>query len=188
MRLIRQNAGVRRRIASSLGFTLVELLTVVAIGLIITVIAIPIANSVTKTFQLKGAVASAAGVIKATRYQAIAQGYPMQVVITKATATYQIQADPTKTAAGLFDGNFVNVGNAEPLSGSGLTPTLGANITLYFSPSGKVSLTTAPGPPPTLTSCGTVATPPPCQIVMTFGTNNTETITVSAYGNIDVTP
>jgi hypothetical protein len=164
-----------------------ELLLVVAITLIVVAMAAPLVANTVKSYQLKSAAASATGVFKATRYRAIAEGYPMQVVVTAATGTYQIQADTTLNAAGLFDGNFVNVGTAEPLSGSGLAPTLGADITLYFSPSGKVWLVTAPGPPPTLSSCSTVAVPPPCQVVMTYS-SRTETITVSAYGNIDVTP
>lgn len=172
------------------GFTMVELLVVVAIVMVVIIIAVPLANTVLKTYQLRGAVASATSAVKSTRYQAIAQGYPMQIVITKATATYQLQADPTKNAAGLFDGAFVNVGQVEPLSGTGVTPTLGANLTLYFSPSGKVWSSATSNGVTTLTSCGAVAAPPPCQIVMTYGTgtNNTETVTVSAYGNIDVTP
>lgn len=180
------NAPKRKRPCQR-GFSLVELLVVVMIVLIVAAIAAPMVANTVRTYQVKSAAASAAGVIKATRYRAIAQGYPMQVVITKATGNYQIQADTTLNGAGVFDGVFVNVGNTEPLSGSGLVPTLGADLTLYFSPSGKVWVVTAPGPPPTLGSCGAAVVPPPCQIVMTYS-NNTETVTVSAYGNIDVTP
>lgn len=186
MRLETFNASKWKR-RSQGGFSLVELLVVVLIILVVAAIAAPMVANTVRTYQVRSAAASAAGVIKATRYRAIAQGYPMEVVITGATANYQIKADTTLNAAGVYDGVFVNVGTSEPLSGSGLAPTLGGDLTLYFSPSGKVWVATAAGPPPTLGSCGAAANPPPCQIVMTYS-NNTETITVSAYGNIDVTP
>ena len=84
------------------GFTLIELIFVVLIGLLMTALALPLLNSVTGTYRLRGAAASVAGVVQSTRYQAISSGYTYQVVLKKAAATFQVQSDPNRT------GTFAN--------------------------------------------------------------------------------
>jgi prepilin-type N-terminal cleavage/methylation domain-containing protein len=154
------------------GFSLLELIFVIVIGLIMTVIAIPLVNNVTSYFRLRGAVSSVTGAIQSTRYQAIFQGCPYQVVFTAATQSYQIQ---NQCPVG---GAFANVcvpatlaACPVPVSGSGTPVTLNADITLTFSPGGKVSSATSP-----------------MQMVITYGGKPPETITVSSYGSINVTP
>jgi prepilin-type N-terminal cleavage/methylation domain-containing protein len=167
------------------GFSLMELVVTVAIVLIVAAIAIPLVQNAMGSYQFQSGVVSATGAIRSTRYQAIANGYPFQLVFSKANSTFQVQKDPTQTTFGTFDGNFANVGSALPLSSSAATPGLSADLTLQFSPSGAVKVVTVSSGTTTVTSCG--GTGNPCQLVLAYG-GKTETITVSAYGNINVTP
>jgi type II secretory pathway pseudopilin PulG len=153
------------------GFTVVELLFVCLIGLVMTAMAVPLVGNVTSYFRLRGAISSVTGVIQSTRYQAIFRGCPYQVVFLAAANTYQIQNQcPT-------GGAFVNAclpaaaACPMPLSGSATPVTLGADITLTFSPGGKVTSAAAP-----------------MAMVLTYGGKPPETITVSSYGSINVTP
>jgi len=148
----------------SWGFTLVEMMVVVAIGIVVTAIAVPTVSSVMNTYRLRAAVSSVTGAIQSTRYQAISSGYAFQVVLSKANSTIQVQSDPGGT------NTFANVGSAIPLASSSIPVVLGANTTLQFRPSGLVQAT-AGSTTLTLTYRG-----------------KTETITVSNYGNVKVTP
>ncbi|HEY2499320.1 MAG TPA: prepilin-type N-terminal cleavage/methylation domain-containing protein [Candidatus Angelobacter sp.] len=173
-----QNRGERQQSKSARGFSLIELAFVVMIVLIMTAMAIPLVNNVTSYFRLRGAISSVTGAIQATRYQAIFQGCPYQLVFLAAANTYQIQNQcPAGGPVGPAVGAFVNVCTPPlvncpvPLSGSGIPVTLNADITLTFSPGGRVTSATAP-----------------MSMVLTYGGKPPETITVSTYGNINVNP
>jgi prepilin-type N-terminal cleavage/methylation domain-containing protein len=159
---LRRAGGIKP--CSNRGFTLIEMMLVVAIIFTVATISLPVINKVMATYRLRSAVASITGAIQTTRYQAISSGYPFQLVLSTATSTYQVQSDPGLT------GTFTNVGSAVPLANSSIPVTLGAATTLRFRPSGLV---TAAVGSTTLT--------------LTYG-GKTETITVSNYGNIKVTP
>lgn len=161
-------ASPRNRLAQ--GFTLIELVLVLAIGIITTVIAIPLVSNIMFAYRLRSAVSSVTGFIQSARYQAISSGYAYQVVFNKAASTIQIQSDPNRI------GTYTNLclpaapSCPIPLSGSGIPVALGADTTLQFRPSGIVTAT-AGSTTLTLTYRG-----------------KTETITVSSYGNVKVTP
>jgi Tfp pilus assembly protein FimT len=144
------------------GYSLIELTMAIAIGIVMTAIAIPQVQSGINNYRLRGAVASATWAIQSTRYQALSQGYPFQVVLNATTNQYQITSQPPGTSS------FSNVGNPVPLSGSPIT--LDQNTTLQFKPNGAV---TAP--------VGTL------NFTISYQ-GLTKTITVSNYGNISVTP
>jgi prepilin-type N-terminal cleavage/methylation domain-containing protein len=156
------------------GFTLLELMIVVVILLITTVLAIPLVSNVTSNFRLRGAVSSVTGAIQSTRYQAIYQGCPFQLVLDNVASTYQVQNQcPT---GGAF-ANFCPNGGAAcpiPLSGSGTRVALNAPLTLTFSPGGKITSAAFPAGGINLT--------------LTYDNRPPETITVSTYGSIHVTP
>jgi prepilin-type N-terminal cleavage/methylation domain-containing protein len=155
------------------GFTLIELIFVIVIGLILTVIAVPLVNNVMTGYRLRGAAASVSGSIQATRYQAIFNGYPFRLVLSNTALTYQVQSDPNRSGA--FANYCVPAAAACPISlaGSGMNLTLDASSTFTFSPGGSVVSTTAAGGVTTM--------------LLTYS-GKTETITVSSYGNIKVTP
>jgi prepilin-type N-terminal cleavage/methylation domain-containing protein len=148
----------------SRGFTMIEMVMVVAIGIVVAAMAVPTVNKVMNTYSLREAVSSVTGAIQTTRYQAISSGYAYQIVLKKTAGTMQVQSDPGRT------GTFASVGNAIPLASSSIPVILGADTTLQFRPSGLVQATTG-------------AT----TLTLTYGPN-TETITVSNYGNVKVTP
>lgn len=104
---------------------------VVVIGIILTAAAIPTVQAGLYRYRLSSAIASATWAIQSTRYQALMEGYPYQVVFNSSTAQYQIQD--------LTPGNvtYANVGTAVPLSGASVS--LNQNTTLQFTPNGYVS-------------------------------------------------
>lgn len=157
----------------SAGFTLLELLVTVVILVLISGMAVPLLQNVMANYRLNGAVAAVTGTIQSTRYQAIFNGYPFQVVFDNAALTYQVKSD--KNRVGVFANVCVNVALAScpiPLAGSGTPVVVNASTTLTFSPGGTVTSTTA--------VAGVT------QIIVTYGTRQ-ETINVSSYGNTRVT-
>ena len=166
-----RNGSQGQRGEHARGFTLIELIFVVLIVFIMTAMAVPLVNNTLSYFRLRGAIASVTGAIQSTRYQAIFQGCPYQVVFLAAANTYQVQNSCPSTGA------FANVCTAPlaacpvPISGSGTPVTLNADITITFSPGGKVTSAAAP-----------------ISMVITYGGKPPENITVSSYGSINVTP
>jgi type II secretory pathway pseudopilin PulG len=151
-----------KRFGGTDGFSLAEITVVLAIGIILTAMAIPQVQSAIYNYRLRGAVSMATWAIQSTRYQALMEAYPYQVVFTSANGSYQIQNSPTA------NGTYTNVGTAVPLSGSVIA--LSADTTLNFKPNGSV-LATAGALNFTLTYQGV------CQKV-----------TVTNYGNVSITP
>jgi Tfp pilus assembly protein FimT len=142
---------------------LIEVLVIVAIGTILTVIAIPSISSGLRNYRLEGAISSVTWAVHSTRYQALMEGYPFQVVFSSAANTYQIQSSPTGVA-----GPYSNVGSATPFSAYPVT--LSADTTLNFRPNGFVQAATG-------TLVFNVAYQGVCQ-----------KISVTNYGNVSISP
>ena len=149
------------------GFSLVELLLVVATVLILASIAIPTTRSAIASYQLGAAVESVSGMIQSTRYQAIMHGYPYQLDIDATALACQVSSEPGGT------NSFSNVGSAIPISGSPIT--VGASstnhATMQFKANGSVIITSGQTPPMSFT-------------ISYHGA--TKTITVSNYGSVSV--
>jgi Tfp pilus assembly protein FimT len=160
------------------GFTMIEMVFVILILMIMAAMAFPLVNNVTSYLRLRGAVSNVTGAIQSTRYQAIFQGCPFEVVFDNAAGTYQVKSQMVgATCPGVSFTSFCSGGAAAcpvPLSGSGTVVALNAPITLIFSPGGKVTSPQFPAGGITMT--------------LTYGTKPPETITVSAYGSTHVTP
>ncbi len=157
----------------SAGFTLIELIVCVVIVVLMTAIALPLVQNVVANYQLSGAVASVTGAIQATRYQAVFNGYPFQVIFDSTAKTYQVKSD--KNRAGVFANVCVDTAAAAcpiPLAGSGTPVVINQDTTFTFSPGGSV---TSPQAASGVT-----------QIVVTYRSRQ-ETINVSSYGNTKVT-
>jgi Tfp pilus assembly protein FimT len=163
-----------RRRASSRGFSTIELVIVVAIGLTMAGMVIPVIQSSVRYFALRSAVSSLTGAIQSTRYQAIFHGCKYQIAFTQATYSYQISAElPLPAAPTVCSGAYANVGTAVPLAGANNQVSLNADVTLVFSPGGTVTATK-----------GTLG-----GIQLTQANRTVpETIQVSTYGKILVTP
>jgi Tfp pilus assembly protein FimT len=145
------------------GFTLLELTFVVAIGMVVTTISVPMTKTAMKTYHLNAAVSAVTGAIQSTRYQAIMHGYHYNMSFDPASQSYQLGSKvPPATA-------FSNAGTAIPWCSTG-DVTMSPSTTLEFFPGGTVTATTGS---------------------MSFSLSNgttTKTITVSGVGNVTVTP
>lgn len=175
---LRKHRSTRYRVRErvSRGFTLLELLLVIAVGMILAAMAVPVITNTLRIYRMRSAVTSLTGAISSSRFQAIFHGCKSQVVFTASTYSYQVQSEAPAYGGQVCAAAYSNVGGAVPLMGQGIALSP-ATITLTSSPGGSVSSTPAASPITlTLTYPGFVATVP------------TETITVSTYGNITVTP
>lgn len=149
------------RRAQSSGFTMVEALVVVAIGLIVTLIALPLMQNMASYMRMRAAAATVSGAIQNTRYNAIYNGYPYQLTLTKANRTLQVSNLPPLAAT------FSNVGNAIPFATSPKVQ-LNQDTVFQFRPSGVVNVIS--GSNVMTVTCG----------------NRVATITVSGLGNVNV--
>jgi prepilin-type N-terminal cleavage/methylation domain-containing protein len=170
---IRKGAKVRAR--ATRGFTLMELLIVVAIGMILAGMAVPVINNTLRVYKMRAAVTTLTSAISNARYQAIFHGCKTQIVFTAAAYTYQISSQQPAYGGQACLTAYAPVTTALPLSGTGLA--LNQTVTLTFTPGGGVASTPVMNP---------------IQIILTYpgftGTVPQETIQVSNYGNITVTP
>jgi prepilin-type N-terminal cleavage/methylation domain-containing protein len=150
----------RKNPRETAGFTMIELVIALLVGLILTGMAIPQVRTGLYSYRLKGAAASSVWAVQSTRYQALMEGYPYQVVFSQANQNYQVQNLPPGS------GSYANVGTAVPLSGSPIT--LNQDTTLQFRPNGSVTATVGA-----------------LSFVITYQ-GKTATLTVSNYGNVSV--
>jgi prepilin-type N-terminal cleavage/methylation domain-containing protein len=129
--------GARCSHASS-GFTLVELLMVMAISIIICAFAVPnLQNSMT-SYRLGAAASAISGAIQATRYQAITGGCTYQLTLTSGSQNYQVTAQTISGSPPACSTTYSNIGSAVQWSTSS-SISLNSSITYTFSPNGTVS-------------------------------------------------
>jgi len=139
------------------GFSLLELLIVIAIAMVMMGIAIPTTLNAVRSYRQTAAVSAATGAIQAARYNAVMHGYSYQVTFTPSTNSYQVYNLPSGST-------YVAVGNAIPIARPGdVTMTAAATFTFY---------------------AGGTVTPGTLQIKNNFGSSNT--LTVSGVGNVTV--
>lgn len=158
-------AGSRTVRARTRGFTLIEVLIAIAIGTVLTAIAVPVITAEVQQLRLSGAVTSATQAIAATRFQAIQNGYPYNITFSPTAFTYQIANEVPPAAT------FSNVGSAVPLSGTILT--LNATTVLQFNANGTVTCTT----------CGTGMAVNGAVMTITYA-GHTATISISSVGYV----
>lgn len=167
--------GARVRARATRGFTLLELLIVVAIGLILAGLATPVIVNTLRVYKMRSAVTSVTSAISNARYQAIFHGCKTQLVLTAASSTYQVSSQQPAYGGQACLAAYGAITPVTPLGSTGVT--INQNVTLTFSPGGGVAST------PVMS---------PIQIILTYpgftGTVPQETIQVSNYGNITVTP
>jgi prepilin-type N-terminal cleavage/methylation domain-containing protein len=156
----------RTLLGNSRGFTLIEMLVVVAVGIIMTAITIPAVSSSVRSYRVSSAVSSLTWAINSVRYQALEEGYPFQVVFSSSANTYLIQSSPTN------NGTYSNVDPSANASVpfSSYPVVLSADTTLNFKPNGYVT-------PVTGTLIFTVTYQGICQ-----------KLSVTNYGNVSITP
>src|ERR1700722_12608061 len=107
------------------GFSLIELIMAMLVGLILTAVAIPQVKRGLYNYRLNSAVAMAKWAIQSTRFQALQKGYPYQVIFTASTQSYQIQNATNGTT-------YANVGSSIPLAS--WTMAVNQNSTINFLP------------------------------------------------------
>ena len=157
-----RNTFARKR-KSSRGFTLLELLMSMAVGVILTAVSVPMVNSSLVNYRMNSSVTMVSSAINSARYQAIYQGYPFTLTFTKSGGTYQLASQKPPATS------FSNVGGAIPFEGGGMALNQDT-VTLRFSPGGVVT-----------SSAGDMS-----DIELTYK-GQTRKIAVSTYGKLTVT-
>jgi len=159
------------RVNRSAGFSLLEMVMVIALIMIMGAIAIPTLRSSRRTYHLGQSSTTIAGAVQAARYQAIMTGCPQTITIPQTNAafsntTYQLvkqkpnTANPPVCAADTTDTIPWSTSNDVSLT---------AAVTMQFNPNGLMQVT-----------AGTL----PMVLSNTYTTN---TITVSGAGNVKTT-
>lgn len=144
------------------GFSLIELMVVIAIASVLAGIAIPMTINAVKSYRLTAAASAATGAIQSTRYAAIMQGCPYQVTFTPATNSYQVYSMPSCTKSAL--------GPVIPISRLG-DVTISRTVTYQFNPGGTVT---------EIPTTGNMI------FSITNAIGGSKTITVSGVGNVSV--
>ena len=161
-----------RRCPRVAGFTMIELLVVVAIALIVFGFSIPIITTSLNNMHLGSAASSLSGAIQSTRYLAISVGCPYQFTVVPASNSYQLATEAISGNPPACASTYTNVGSPVPFANSDVTVT--ATTTFLLNPSGTVSTVSTP------TVASSVC------IVLAHGAI-TKTVTVSGVGNVKVT-
>jgi prepilin-type N-terminal cleavage/methylation domain-containing protein len=162
---------VKRR--STAGFTLLELLIVIAIGLVLTGMAIPLTINTMRSYELSAAVSAVTGALQSTRYAAVMHGYSYQLTLTQGTNTYQVLTEipPATTFTAVTQtGNSTSPTSAVPFTGAGGI-SLSRTVTYQFAAGGTVTET---------------STPANMQFSITNAWGGSNTVTVSGVGNVSV--
>jgi prepilin-type N-terminal cleavage/methylation domain-containing protein len=162
----------QHRSRSHRGFTLLELVVVVGIAMLLAAMAVPSIVRSLQVYAVRSSVSSVSGAIQSARYQAIFQGCQVQLSFRKATYDYTIASKGAAAGGTTCQAAFGVASNPIPLMGRGVG--LATDSTLQFSPSGSVAATAGPVNPITF--------------VVTYPGLPAETIAVSNYGRINVTP
>lgn len=160
-------AGSPRLRRSTRGFSVLELITVVAVGMILAAIATPIIWNITKTLRLNAAVSAVTGSMQSTRYRAIYDGCPYSISYFKDTNTYQIKTEAS--GGSTCAGSFSNVGTAVPFADPKRI-ALDQNLTFQFSPGGSVTVTTGAN----------------SFNLSHIGTTTTKNVKVTKYGSVTI--
>ena len=164
------HAGFTEKQRTAAGFSLLEMLVVVAIAMVLSAMAIPMTINAMRSYKLNAAVAAATGAIQSTRYAAIMHGYPgtgvpgygYEITFTPSTNSYQVYAmvPPATT--------YSAVGTPIPIAPVG-DVSISRTVTFQFSAGGTVTETSNN---------------------MTFSITNayggSNTITVTGVGNVSV--
>jgi prepilin-type N-terminal cleavage/methylation domain-containing protein len=170
---ITKGANVRARAAR--GFTLLELVVVIAIAMILAGMAVPYISNTLRVYRMRGAVTSITSAISNARYQAIFHGCKTQIVFTASTYTYQISSEQPAYGGQACLTAYSPVTAVLPLMGQGMA--INQTVTMTFTPGGAVAST------PVMNPISMVVTYPGFTTTVPQ-----ETIQVSNYGNITVTP
>lgn len=149
------------------GFTLLELVVVMAIMVVVSAMAMPMARNTIRSYRLNAAASAVSGVIQSTRYQAIMVGCPYTLTFTTSSTTYQLATQNITGTPPACATSFSNVGSAVPWTTSAEI-AIDQNVTLQFNPSGTVTATTGSS-----------------QFNLTLGTM-TKAFTVSGVGNVGI--
>ncbi|MGH9739154.1 MAG: pilus assembly FimT family protein [Candidatus Acidiferrales bacterium] len=145
MKLSKSDNFIKFRTPSqpSAGFTLLEMLLVVLVGMVMTAIAIPVLSRAMANMRINSAVSQFSGAIQSTRFRAIKDSQPYTFVLTTPANTYVVSntVNPAPTTVPLP--SYITITGG---SGSPFTYTLCPNGIVY----GAGGCSPNPNQPPAL--------------------------------------
>lgn len=150
-----------RRITTSAGFTLLELMLVVALGITVAAIAVPNLVSVNSSYRLATASTTVTAKVHQARINALKQNRPVWLQVDGGARSVQVQT----AAAG---GGVTNIGGAEFMPQGVTFGTGNAVVTVSFD------------------SMGRPVNPPQTIQLLYPGSGLTRTITVASTGRVTV--
>jgi prepilin-type N-terminal cleavage/methylation domain-containing protein len=159
------------------GFSMVEVLVVLAVVLIIASASIPVITTTLASMHLGSAASSLSGAIQAARYQAISVGCPFTITVNASPAnSYQLQTEAISGNPPACATTYTNLAPPfdRPVSFANADVTIPATTTIVLNPGGTISALATPTIPGSFS------------IVLAHGAT-TKTVTVTGVGNVKVT-
>ncbi len=153
------------------GFTMLELIVVIAVFAIMMAIALPIINNTLISMHVTSAASSLSGAIQAARYQAISTGCPVQFTTLPASNSYQLATEAVSGTPPACATTYTNLGNPVPFANSDVTVP---SVTFLLNPGGTVTSTS-------------VVTSPASFSMQLKNVNVSKTVTVNGVGNVTIT-
>jgi Tfp pilus assembly protein FimT len=159
--MIKQMKNKRIRVAQ--GFSVVELVTVMAISMVLSAIAIPRIMDTMRTYQLSSAASQVAGAVKFTRYEAIRRNISVPSRVAPTGNTWVVWTDSngnnardvteqqftlTGSVTFLTAANVPSAGGLPAAVGAAAVTTLSASAgtqTISFDPRGAVNFAASAG-------------------------------------------
>jgi len=169
------SAPTLSRRCSARGWTLTEMLIVIALIGVFIRISLPTIQNTILAYRLSAAASSVSGAIQQNRYQSVMIGCPYTIAFTSGSTTYQVQTEAISGTPPVCAGTYTNVGSAIPwTSGGGIS--LNTSTTFTFTANGIVAATQGGS------NCAM-----PCSFQISNSQGSTRTISVSGVGNVKVT-
>ncbi|PSH02809.1 MAG: hypothetical protein CXZ00_15540 [Acidobacteria bacterium] len=158
--------------ATSRGFSLLEVLVVLAITIVISSMSVPMLIGTARRYRLQSSAATVSGVIQSTRLRAVSTGLPFRLTLNRSASTYQIAY-----CSVCSQGSAITYDTAENAILFSAAPDLklSADQTVYFHPNGAVQKVD-----------GTTDCSEPVATFSLYYADLSKTITAGCYGKVTV--
>jgi Tfp pilus assembly protein FimT len=125
--------------SAAAGYSLLQVVVALGISFTLAGISTPVFLSALNAYRFSAAVSAVTGAITTTRFQAVMQGCPYQLVFTSLTMSYQVSSEAPAAGTTTCASSFSAVGPAVLIPSAGPITMSGTSFTFTFNSNGTVS-------------------------------------------------